>query len=97
MSLNGKTAVVTGAARGLGRAIAMRLARDGAAVAVWDLRPKAWKRRRVDSQAGGTAIACVANAASADDIAQGRRRHARRAGPDHDPREQRRPIAVLPF
>ena len=34
MSLEGQTALVTGASRGLGRAIARRLAREGAAVAV---------------------------------------------------------------
>ncbi|HTV96201.1 MAG TPA: 3-oxoacyl-ACP reductase family protein [Steroidobacteraceae bacterium] len=70
MSLKGKTAVVTGGARGLGRAIALRLASDGAAVSVWDL-----KREGAEETAGmiqklsGRAIACVANAGSASDIA----------------------------
>ena len=35
---NKRVAVVSGGARGLGRAISLRLARDGHAVAVWDLK-----------------------------------------------------------
>ncbi len=37
MRLQGKTAIVTGAARGIGRAIAMRFGREGARIAVVDL------------------------------------------------------------
>jgi len=72
MTLAGKTAVVTGAARGLGRAIALRLARDGAAVAAWDLNGEGVRQTaRLIEAAGGRAIAVQCNSAKADEIARG--------------------------
>jgi 2-hydroxycyclohexanecarboxyl-CoA dehydrogenase len=71
MSLTGKVAVVTGAARGIGRAIAMRLARDGAAVSLWDLRSDGLYETVEEIQrAGGKAIGCVGDASVASEVAR---------------------------
>lgn len=82
MSLNSRVAVVTGAARGLGRAISLRLARDGAVVSVWDLNAEgAEETARMIVESGGRAIAVQANTAKADDIARGVERTHAALGP----------------
>ncbi len=70
MSLEGKVAVVTGGASGIGRAISLQLARDGAAISVWDLdKIGAAETVAMITDAGGRAIACIGDAASAAEIA----------------------------
>jgi 2-hydroxycyclohexanecarboxyl-CoA dehydrogenase len=65
MSLNGKTAVVTGGGSGIGRACAVQLARDGARVAVWDLNgDTAAETVRLIEAAGGRAKVYGADAAA---------------------------------
>ncbi len=57
-SNKGKTAVVTGAGSGIGRGIAIRLAQDEAAIAVWDLNPEgAEETAKMIRDNGGKAIA----------------------------------------
>ncbi|GEM_PF-1940 len=74
--LAGKVAIVTGAGRGIGRGIAMLLARQGAAVVVVDAgvnldgtgadRSPAAKVVEEISEAGGRAVACYENVATMD-------------------------------
>ena len=71
MTLQGTTALVTGGSRGLGRAIALRLAREGAAVAV-NYRERSGDAETVVAQiqgAGGRALAVGADVGNAQAVA----------------------------
>lgn len=71
-TLEGKIAMVTGASRGIGAAIAKRLAQDGAAVAITysGVQSKAGEVVRAIESAGGRAVAIRADSADADAVKQ---------------------------
>ncbi|MFK0113614.1 SDR family NAD(P)-dependent oxidoreductase, partial [Streptomyces sp. NPDC091217] len=82
MSLQGRVAVVTGGARGIGRAVATVLAARGASVAVWDLNLEgAEKTASAIQEAGGTAIAVGGDAADVGAVAEAAARTRRELGP----------------
>lgn len=65
--LDGKVAIVSGSGRGIGSAVALKLAREGASVVVNDLDPgPAEEVVELIHQAGGRAIACVGDVTSPD-------------------------------
>ena len=69
MSLNGKIALVTGAAQGIGRDIALGLAKDGAEVAICDVNLEAAQKTAGDIEAmGRKSLALKANVASSADV-----------------------------
>ena len=77
--LDGRAAIVTGASRGLGRAIALALASEGAAVAVIGRTESVWDERLPGTigdtvadieAAGGRAVALRADLLDRDDIAR---------------------------
>src|ERR1700730_11713881 len=57
--LNGKVALVTGAAQGIGRAIAMRLAAEGAKVAIGDIKEDVAKQTAAEIKAAGNEARAV--------------------------------------
>lgn len=65
--LAGKVALVSGSGRGIGRSIALKLAREGARVVVNDLDPEpAQEVVAAIKAAGGEAVACVGNVTASD-------------------------------
>ncbi|MNQ94933.1 Cyclopentanol dehydrogenase [compost metagenome] len=71
MKLSGKVAIVTGAASGMGKAIAELFAVEGAKVVVSDLRVEAAQTVVSGIEAkGGTALAIAANVAKEEDVQQ---------------------------
>jgi 3-oxoacyl-[acyl-carrier protein] reductase len=83
MSLSGKIALVTGASRGLGRAIALRLAQEGAAVGV-NYRERAAEAEAVAQEIrakGGKAIALQAHVADAAQVRSMVERMSKELGP----------------
>ena len=77
--LKDKVVFVTGAGSGIGRAIALRLASEGAKVAVTDVVESAAKS--VASEIGGTAAALTVDVASSASVRAGAEETTRRLGP----------------
>ena len=66
--LNGRTAVVTGAARGIGRAIAARLLDSGANVALWDIDAAALEAAPGELDGGNRIAVAAADVTDPDSI-----------------------------
>jgi 2-hydroxycyclohexanecarboxyl-CoA dehydrogenase len=82
MSLEGKNAVVTGGGSGMGQSTCVQLARDGAAVAVWDLNEKgAQETVALIEKEGNKAIAVQCDVSSKAAVTAATERTRKELGP----------------
>jgi 2-hydroxycyclohexanecarboxyl-CoA dehydrogenase len=82
VSIKGKVAVLTGGGSGMGQATCVQLARDGAAVAVWDLNERG-AQETVDmiAKEGNKAIAVKVDVSSKESVAAATARTRKELGP----------------
>jgi NAD(P)-dependent dehydrogenase (short-subunit alcohol dehydrogenase family) len=67
----GKVALVTGSGQGIGRATALRLAREGAAVGILDKNPETTSETvRIIKEIGASALGFIADVSDADAVAE---------------------------
>ncbi len=82
MSLEGKVGVVTGGGSGMGRATCLQLAKDGAAIAIWDWNEDGAKETvAMIAKAGGRAVAVKVDVSSGEQVAAAAKRTRSELGP----------------
>lgn len=74
LDLNGRVAIVTGGARGIGLAVARRMVASGAAVSIWDADPAATEESRAALAADGNVSAEVLDLTDALAVAEATRK-----------------------
>ncbi len=72
IDLNGRFAIVTGGAQGIGRAIAERFLQSGAAVAIWDRDLALAKKTAAELKTRGRVMACGVDVANYPGVEQAR-------------------------
>ena len=78
--LEGKAAFVTGAGRGIGRAIALALAREGATVAIVDIDPESTAQTAKEANGVGRGLAFVCDVADRKAVAESMDRFVSQSG-----------------